>query len=172
MSEISTLLHGTERLWPSIAKDIAMLAAPASGATTYTAKDIAREYNLTTEQFTQLMQLPAFKSLLKQELDYVKELGPKAGARLRAEAMATEIGEYIFNRITQTQDLDDKLTVQFYGMLLKSAGLEQPPEMLAASAPQNTVNIAFNVPKLKNQKLAHIAKQSQVNVIDVEGTEV
>jgi len=161
-------LKRSETKWPSIARDIAMLATPVSGATTYTAADIAREYKISLDHLTALLALPAFQTLVHQELEHIKSMGPKAGARLRAEAMAVEVQEYLFNRITKLHDLDDKLAVQFYGMLLKSAGLEQPPEMLQAQAAQNTVNIAFNIPKLKNPKLAHLAAQTQTHVISVE----
>lgn len=171
MASVSiTDLKKSETKWPSIARDIALLATPVDGATTYTASDIAAEYGLPLEHLTALLALPAFQELVRQELAHIKTLGPKAGARLRAEAMAIEVQEYLFNRVTRLHDLDDKLSVQFYGMLLKSAGLEQPPEMAQAQAPQNTVNIAFNIPKLKNPKLAHLASLSQTRVIDAGGS--
>ena len=75
----------------------------------------------------------------------------------------------VFQRAVQGE-LDDKLAVQLLGMLLKSAGLEQPPEVLKAQAQNNVVNIAFNVPKINNPKLKHIINQPQVNVVEAEAT--
>ncbi len=163
-----SILKDKERNWPLIAHDLAMLAVPTSGATNFTAADIARNYQLDEAQFEQLLQLSSFQALLNAELARLKDLGPNAGARVRAESMAMAIQERLFNKVTHG-DLDDKLTVQFLGMLLKSAGIEQPPEMARAAAPQSTVNIAFNVPKLpNNKKLAHIINQPQNHVIDAE----
>ena len=68
-----------------------------------------------------------------------------------------------------SNELDDDLSIKLLGMLLKSAGLEQPPEVVKAQAQANTVNIAFNIPKLNNPKLKHLMSQPQVNVSDVEG---
>ena len=175
MSEVATTDDEIRKLkklqprWANIAQDIALLTVPTSGASTYTAKDIAAYYKLTDSEFCKLLAIPQFGALVKQEVAAVKELGPKAGVRLRAEALAIQLQEQLFNRATQG-DLDDKLTVQLLGMLMKSAGIDQPPEMVQAQAPQNTVNIAFNVPKLQNKKLAHLINLPQTNVVDVEGS--
>ena len=66
--------------------------------------------------------------------------------------------------------LDDDLSIKLLGMLLKSSGLEQPPEVIKAQAQaqSNTVNIAFNIPKMNNPKLKHLINQPQVNVVDAE----
>lgn len=163
-----SILKDKERNWPLIAHDLAMLAVPANGTTNFTAEDIARNYQLSNEQFEQLLELSSFQALLQSELKRIKELGPNAGARMRAESMAMAIQERLFSKVT-TGELDDKLTVQFLGMLLKSAGIEQPPEMAQAAAPQSTVNIAFNVPRLPNsKKLAHLMNQPQTHIIDAE----
>lgn len=166
-----SLLKDKEREWPLIAHDLAMMAVPTSGATSYTAEDIARNYQLSPEQFEALLNLSSFQGLMQSELKRIKELGPTAGVRLRAESMAMAIQEKLFSKVMHN-DLDDKLTVQLLGMLLKSAGLEQPPEMAAAGAPQFAATIAFNIPKLPhNKKLAHLMAQSQTNIIDVEPTD-
>lgn len=163
-----SILKDKERNWPLIAHDLAMLAVPTSGASNFTAEDIARNYQLSNEQFEQLLNLSSFQTLLQSELKRVKDLGPNAGARMRAESMAMAIQEKLYAKVA-SGELDDKLTVQFLGMLLKSAGIEQPPEMVQAAAPQSTVNIAFNVPRLPNsKKLAHLMNQPQNHIIDAE----
>lgn len=158
-----------ERKWPDIAHDIAMLAVPSDGGVKYSAADIARTHGLSMESFSQLLKLPMFKSLLESEIKRIKELGPQAGARIRAEAMAIELQENMFKKAIQNQ-LDDDLSIKLLGMLLKSSGLEQPPDVVKAQAAAqgNTVNIAFNIPKMNNPKLKHLINQPQVNVVDAE----
>lgn len=157
-----------EKLWPDIAHDIAMLSVPAAGAATYTAADIAKNHGISLEAFTNLMQLSSFQMLVQEEVKRIKSLGPHAGARIRAEAMATPLLENLFNKAI-SNELNDELAIKLLSMLLKSAGLEQPPEVLQAQQTSNTVNIAFNIPRLHNSKLNHIAAQPQTNVINVEG---
>ena len=158
-----------EKKWPDIAHDIAMLAVPCDGGVTYTSADIARTHGITLESFNQLLQLPMFQTLVHAEVKRVKEMGPHAGARIRAEAMAAELQELMFKKATQNM-LDDELSIKLLGMLLKSSGLEQPPEVVKAQAAAqgNSVNIAFNIPKMNNPKLKHLINQPQVNVVDAE----
>lgn len=157
-----------EKQWPDIAHDIAMLSVPTDGAATYSAADIARTHGISLESFNELLKLSSFQMLVANEVRRIKELGPQAGARIRAEAMAIRLQENLFVKAT-SNELDDDLSIKLLGMLLKSAGLEQPPEVVKAQAQANTVNIAFNIPKLNNPKLKHLISQPQVNVIDVEG---
>ena len=153
--------------WPSIARDIALLAVPSGAPASYTAEDIARVYNLTTEEFVELTKIPAFVTIMRDELERIKSMGPNAGTRMRAEAMAVALQEQLFSEASNGE-LDEKTKLQFLGMLLRSAGLEQPPEAAKAAAAQNVVNIAFNIPKLRNNKLAHIVAQEQTNVVEVK----
>lgn len=164
-----SLIDLSQAHWVEIAHDLAMLTVPVDGATVYTPEDIAKNHNLTTQEFKDLLNTQAFQDILEGELRRIKNMGEHAGVRLRAEAMATALQENLFQRAVQG-DLDDKLAVQLLGMLLKSAGLEQPPEVLKAQAQNNVVNIAFNVPKINNPKLKHIINQPQVNVVEAEAT--
>ena len=155
--------------WVEIAHDLAMLTVPVDGATVYTPEDIAKNHKLSTQEFQDLLNTQSFQDILEGELRRIKNMGEHAGVRLRAEAMATALQENLFQRAVQGE-LDDKLAVQLLGMLLKSAGLEQPPEVLKAQEQSNVVNIAFNVPKIHNPKLKHIINQPQVNVVEAEAT--
>lgn len=157
-----------ERKWADIAHDIAMLAVPSNGGTTYTAADIAKTHHITIEEFNDLLKLPVFATLVQAECKRIKGLGPQAGARIRAEAMALELQESMFKKAIQNQ-LEDDLSIKLLGMLLKSSGLEQPPEVVKAQSQSNTVNIAFNIPRINNPKLKHLINQPQVNVVDAEG---
>lgn len=152
--------------WPLIARDLALLAVPVEGATTFAPEDIARVHGLTQGEFDTLLQVSSFQTLVAQEVDRIQELGPHAGVRLRAEAMSMALQEYLFKR-AQSGALEDKTVLQLLGVLMKAAGIEQPVEQVQAAAPQSTVNIAFNLPRLPtNRKLAHLMNQPQVNVID------
>lgn len=154
--------------WPLIARDLVLLATPVNGATNFTPEAIAAAYGMSDDEFRQLAQLPAFLAIVEQEVGRIQRMGANAGVRMRAEAMAMSLQERLFTR-AQEGDLDDRLSVEFLRMLMRSAGIEQPEEAARAAAPQNTVNIAFNVPRLpSNSKLAHIAAQPQTRLIEGE----
>lgn len=152
--------------WPLIARDLVLMAQPGCGSS-YTLSDVAQHYDLTTEQLTALMQLPSFENLLKSEMARVKAMGPSAGFRLRAEILAGDLQERLYLR-AQSGDMEDKQMLQLLAILMRSAGIDTPAEPIStASAP--AVNISFNIPKLPtNRKLAHLMKQPQTNVIDLE----
>lgn len=156
-----------EYVWPSIAHDIAMMYTPAVGATTYKVEDIIKNYGISMETFSELMKVETFRELIISEVSRIKKLGDHAGVRLRAESMSVKLQEVMFAKAINNE-LDDDLAIKLLGMLLKSAGLEQPPEVIKAQAQaqSNTVNIAFNVPKLKNKKLSHLMSQPQTNIVD------
>lgn len=152
--------------WPLIARDLALLATPVSGATNFTPEAIAASYGMSDGEFRQLAQLPAFLAIVEQEVGKIQRMGANAGVRMRAEAMAMAMQEKLFAR-AQDGDLDDRLSVELLRMLMRSAGIEQPEEAARAAAPQSTVNIAFNVPRLpSNGKLAHLAAQPQTRLIE------
>lgn len=163
-------LASIQHRWPDIARDIALLSQPTSGGASFSAEDIARNYDLTEAEFTALAQVPAFIAVVRSELERVKQLGPFAGHRLRSEAMLASIQEQLYNR-AQSGDMEDKQMLQFFAMLLKSVGLDAPEEKKEAPVQNNTaVNIAFNVPRLpSNRKLAHIIDQPHVHVVEQVG---
>lgn len=161
MADLLAIKH----LWPSIAKDIALLTVPGGG-THYTADDIAKTYGLTADEFADLTRLPAFETFVKDELARIKSLGPNAGARMRAEAMAVSMQEQMFQQACAGV-MDEKVQLQFLNTLLKSAGLDQPPENARAAAPQSVVNVAFSIPRLPtNRKLSHLTARSQTVVVE------
>lgn len=154
--------------WPLIARDIAMLANPVEGASRFSLEDIRKAHGISEEDFAALSDLPTFCNLVEQELERVKGLGPAAGVRMRAEAMAMALQEQLFQQ-AQSGELDAKGALQFLAMLMKSAGIEQPPEMAQAQAPKQNVSISFNIPKLhSNGKLAHLAALPQTKIIEGE----
>lgn len=156
-----------KHLWPSIARDIALMTAPGGG-TSYSAEDIAHNYGLNQDEFARLVSLPAFEAVVKDELARVKSLGPNAGARMRAESMATAMQEQMFKQAC-AGGMDEKVQMQFLNTLLKAAGLDQPPENARAAAPQNVVNVAFSLPRLaNNSKLAHLTARPQTVVVESE----
>lgn len=157
-----------EYVWPSIAHDIAMMYAPAMGATTYKVEDIIKNYGISKETFDELMKVETFRELIVSEVRRIKKLGDHAGVRLRAESMSVKLQEVMFAKALNNE-LDDELSIKLLGMLLKSAGLEQPPEVVQAQAQQQQINIAFNIPRLKNNKLKHLVNQPQTKIVDAEG---
>lgn len=156
--------------WPLIARDIALMTQPTSSDNAYTASDIAHTYDLSPDEFTLLMQLPVFSRLVRDEMDRLKRLGPFAGHKLRAEAIIADLQEQVYLRAKQGM-MEDKHLIQYLGMLMRSVGLDAPTvesgDCAAAGNQTTNVNIAFNIPKLFNKKLAHLANLPQTTVVDV-----
>lgn len=175
MTSIETVpakLVSIQYKWASIARDIALMSQPYVGGTEFTAKDIANRYELSNAEFILLMKTPAFLEILKAELVHIKELGPHAGHKLRAEAMLIDVQERLYIRALNGE-MEDKQLLQFLAVLLKSAGLDGGMENKTDAVVQNqtAVSIAFNVPKLpSNKKLSHIMNLPQTNVVDVVST--
>lgn len=152
--------------WGLIARDIVLLTS-AGAEVSYSAEDIARTYNLTSVEFVELVQLPAFAELVKTEAARVKSLGAQAGHRLRAEMLASDLQERLYMRAS-IGDMDDKQAIQLLTILLRTAGLEAPVQETAGASAMPSINIAFNVPALpNNRKLAHIVDLPQTNVVQV-----
>lgn len=166
----SPVLLKMQHQWPLIARDIAMMTQPNANST-YSAQDIAKAYDLTESEFVTLTQLPVFIDLVRAEFARMKELGPFAGHRMRAEAIVGDLQERLYARAC-SGEMDDKHLINFLEILMKSAGIAAPVEQKqeSGSTVQTSVNIAFNIPKLpNNKKLAHLMAQPQNNVIDVTG---
>ena len=168
-TDTSPVLLKMQHQWPMIARDIAMMTQPNANSA-YSAEDIAKSYNLTESEFVTLTKLPVFIDLVRAEFARMKELGPFAGHRLRAEAIVGDLQERLYARAC-SGELDDKHLINFLEILMKSAGLAAPAEPKQDTSPvQTNVNIAFNIPKLPtNKKLAHLVAQSHNNVIDITG---
>ena len=164
----SPVLLKMQHQWPMIARDIAMMTQPNANST-YSAEDIAKAYDLTESEFITLTKLPVFVDLVRAEFARMKELGPFAGHRLRAEAIVGDLQERLYIKAC-SGDMEDKQLIQFLAILMKSAGIDAPPEQKQETVQQTSVNIAFNIPRLpNNRKLAHLMSQSQTNVIDIPG---
>lgn len=155
--------------WPLIAKDIALMTQPTSAESVYTAADIAKNYDLTPNEFTLLMRLPVFSQLVRDEMDRLKQMGPFAGHKLRAEAIISDLQEQVYLRAKQGL-MEDKLVISYLGMLMRSIGMDMPSQDKTESVETGNItniNIAFNIPKLLNKKLAHIAAIPHNTVVDV-----
>lgn len=167
-SELSPKLLRIQHQWPTIARDIVMMTQPNSNAA-YNAQDIANAYNLAQDEFVSLMNLPVFVELVRTEFARVKDMGPNAGHKLRAEALVGDLQERLYLR-AKSGDMEDKHLISFLALLMRSAGLDAPPEQKQDGSVQTNVNIAFNIPKLpNNKKLAHLMAQPHTNVIDITG---
>lgn len=155
--------------WPLIARDIALMTQPTSSDNAYTASDIAHTYGLTSDEFILLMGLPVFSQLVRDEMDRLKRMGPFAGHKLRAEAIIADLQEQVYLRAKQGM-MEDKHLIQYLGMLMRSVGMDTPATENGDgnnSGQTTNVNIAFNIPKLFNKKLAHIAGLPQTTVVDI-----
>lgn len=168
--KIPNTLLSIQHQWPLIARDIVLMLYPSPGSK-YTGEDIARNYNISNDDFLCLIKLPIFNDIVKTEIARFKSLGPDAGYKLRVEALVADIQERLYLRIKHGV-MDDKSSIQFLEMLMKSIGADAPiqEDKPASSVTNTAVNISFNIPKLPhNRKLNHMLAQEQTNVIDYTG---
>lgn len=157
--------------WGAIAQDIVMMSTDSGGAATYTADDVADNYGLTPDELNLLLTLPAMKELIAAEKARIHDLGVNAGARIRAEALASSLQETLYRRALNGQ-MDDRQAVQLLSILMRSAGTDAPPETKEAERSQTQVNIAFNIPKIAGKKFAKLSACAQNKVVEPsEGTE-
>ena len=151
--------------WGAIAQDIVMMSTDSGGAATYTADDVADNYGLTPDELNLLLTLPAMKELIAAEKARIHDLGVNAGARIRAEALASSLQETLYRRALNGQT-DDRQAVQLLSILMRSAGTDAPPETKEAERSQTQVNIAFNIPKKAGKKFAKLSACAQNKVVE------
>ena len=151
--------------WGAIAQDIVMMSTDSDGSTPYTAADVADNYGLTPEELDVLLKLPAMKELIAAEKARIHDLGVNAGARLRAEALASSLQEVLYRKALSGA-MDDRQSVQLLTILMRSAGTDAPPETKEAERPQTSVNIAFNIPKIAGKKFAKLSACAQNKVVE------
>ena len=130
-------LAGKRSEWGAIAQDIVMMSTDSDGSTPYTAADVAD----------------------------IHDLGVNAGARLRAEALASSLQEVLYRKALSGA-MDDRQSVQLLTILMRSAGTDAPPETKEAERPQTSVNIAFNIPKIAGKKFAKLSACAQNKVVE------
>lgn len=162
-TQATPALLSIQHQWALIARDVAMLSQPHQG-TLYSAEQIATTYDITEEEFAVLCSLPVFIEMVRSELERFKAMGPFAGHRIRAEAMAADIQEQLY-LATKSEALEPKYTIRFLEMLLRSAGLDAPIESKKAEASKSGVgvNVTINVPQLpNNRKLDHLTGNASV----------
>ena len=142
--------------WGAIAQDIVMMSTDSGGAD---------NYGLTPDELNLLLTLPAMKELIAAEKARIHDLGVNAGARIRAEALASSLQETLYRRALNGQ-MDDRQAVQLLSILMRSAGTDAPPETKEAERSQTQVNIAFNIPKIAGKKFAKLSACAQNKVVE------
>jgi len=154
--------------WPTIARDLALMSQPQTQSSQFDIEDVARMYDLSLVELNELIINPTFRQLVVEAVRNLKALGPRAGFRMRAELLATELQEKLYNRAV-SGSMEDKQMLQFLAVLLKSAGLEAPPEDTPPPMPAGpSVHVALNFPSIPGRSLDHarvIAKPQEL--IDV-----
>lgn len=153
--------------WPTIARDLVLTKLPQSGAV-ISEKDICDNYNITTEELAFLKELPEFLSFYEKEVKEARDLGHKAAHIYRAEAMATRVGEAIFNRVINNS-CEVKDSIRFYELLLKTAQLDKVDGTDQSQANSTMVPVInINIPNLTNSKLDHIVSNRVIEVGEID----
>lgn len=140
--------------WPSMAQDLAIMAAP--GEATIDVAGFCRSYEITEADLNDLLVVPEFQDLLRHAVEQVQAQGDKAGPRYRATVLSRHLSEALFRKAS-SGDMNDKEAIKLLEILLRSAGLYDPPPVATTQ-----VNVGVSVPipippGLSNPKLNHLA---------------
>lgn len=155
----STIFRETHK-FPNIAKDIALMGMPTSGAVV-SFETIAQAYNISLDDLEYIMSLPSFKTMVNSEVERYKSLGPHGGFKIRSEMLATDLQEKLYQQaITTNMDAKDK--IKLLEVLTKSAGIGTEQNKNEEQPQGNGVSVTINFPRLDNPKLNHLHNNAVV----------
>lgn len=138
--------------WPSLARDLAIMTAPDSPLRDLGA--VLQSYNLTEDEFKGTLEIPEFRSMFAAELERVKAQGNRAGIQYRMTTLSQALSEKLF-RDAVGNGMKAAESIRFLELLMKSAGLMEPPKETVQVNTQ--VNVQLPLPLgLDNNKLKHL----------------
>ena len=137
----------------------------APGEASFDIPAFCRSYGITEQELNRLLTLPEFQSLLRGAVDQVQAQGDKAGPRYRAAVLSRHLAEALFRKAS-VGDMQDKEAIKFLEILLRSAGLYDPPPVT-----NTQVNVGVSVPipvptGMSSKKLDHLRPVEAQAVVD------
>lgn len=140
--------------WPSMAQDLAIMGAP--GEATIDIDGFCRSYGLTEAELNALLTVPEFQELLRHAVEQVHAQGDKAGPRYRAAVLSRHLSEALFRKAS-LGEMNDKEAIKFLEILLRSAGLYDPPPVSTTQVNVGVAAVPIPVPSgMNNPKLSHL----------------
>ncbi|MDR1314853.1 MAG: hypothetical protein LBQ12_14485 [Deltaproteobacteria bacterium] len=149
----------TRYKWPELARDYVFQGLPAPVDLGGLEK-MLKHYEITPEQFQEILDTSEFQCLLSSEKIRAERLGDIAPQVYRVEAMLGPLTEKLFKRL-MSDDCKVEDMVKGFSAILRSAGMDQPSIVTTQSGP--AVAVQINVPGLENAKLRHIEGTVVVN---------
>jgi hypothetical protein len=113
-----------------------------------TDEEIMSHYGLAPPEYDELRANPVFMKLVEGERARAERYGDRAAFHYKAEAMAIDLSERLFQRIVAEGEIKDLL--KFYELMSKAAGLDQPPRAEQERAPGVAIQINCNLEKLRH----------------------
>lgn len=138
--------------WPSLARDLAVMTAPESPITDL--GQLCKAYKITEGELAEIVKVPEFQNLLKNELETCKALGSRAGIHYRFSSLSQALAEQMF-RDASSGVLEGRDAVALLKLFMQAGGLLSDKETQV----NTQVNVGVHLPLptgLNNNKLKHI----------------
>lgn len=117
--------------WPAIAQDLALLTLPQGPVTS--PEQIKQTYGLTEKELKELLAVPEFQTMFKDEMAKLQSLGPNAGPAFKFSSLSQALSEKLWKTAVVSGTMDVKDMLKLLELLLKAAGLLNGPAPAAAS---------------------------------------
>ena len=144
--------------WPSLAQDLAVLAAPGSPIDSL--DQIYSSYDITEDELNALLKVPLFQKYFKAAVDELKALGSRAGAMYRAGTLAQGVSEKLY-RDFLAGDIKAPDAIKFLDLLYKASGMMDKQQAQVAVQVNNGIHLPIPV-GLDNPKFNHLAAPLEV----------
>jgi hypothetical protein len=139
--------------WPGLAWDLVKLAVTRAGKSECGLEEVLDIYSTTPEELVGLMNDPEFRSVYDKEKAKSESLGQKAESVYRAEAMALDLMDRVYDRVRTGQVKTEEM-VKALVVMARLANMEETGEKKAAQG--SVTNVQINIPSLDNPKLRHL----------------
>lgn len=139
--------------WPSLAHDLAVLAAPGSPLTDLS--QVTTTYGISEQELVEILKVPLFQQYFKQSVQEMQAQGSKAGAMYRAATLAQGVSEKLYQDFV-AGEMKAPDAIKFLDILLKASGLLDKQPAVAVQV-NNTNTVAMPSPAgLDNPKFSHL----------------
>ena len=146
--------------WPSLAQDIAVMAAPGSPIDSL--DHIYSSYGITEDELNELLKVPLFQKHFQSSVQEMQAQGSRAGAMYRAGTLAQGVSEKLY-RDFLADSMKPQDAIKFLELLYKASGMTDNK-----NAPQVAVQVnnGVQLPQpvgLDNPKFKHLVMPEAVD---------
>lgn len=145
--------------WPSLAQDIAVMAAPGSPIDSL--DHIYSSYNIDEDELNELLKVPLFQQHFQTAAQELKAQGSRAGAIYRAGTLAQGVSEKLYRDFLDGQ-MKAPDAIKFLDLLYKASGMTDKSQPQVAVQVNNGVQLPQPV-GLDNPKFQHLVNQGAID---------